>query len=374
MNLADQLATKRIVVFLGTGGVGKTTIAAASALQAAESGRRTLVLTVDPARRLADSLGVKLGAEPTEIQPNLHAMMLDTKAALDELIARYAPNAETLQRVLRSRFYDQLSDAFAGSEEFVSMGALHDLYADDEYDLVVVDTPPSKHAVDFLSVNKKLIRVFESGVVKYLFKPTRFLRLGGGYMAGALAKWTSQQYVEEVSEFMLTFDQMFLDMEDRVRLMDRVITDRRLTGVNLVTVAETENVQAAARLFREITEDVGLPVSACIANRHYPRLEGVDAVRELVEGAPRRAAAVGLLADVAEARAENAAAFLDDAVASVRFYESLAAAHERGLDALRATVDAPIVRVPALAGSVHDLASLDAVRRHLFANGSSTSA
>jgi len=166
VSLREALRTKQLVVLLGTGGVGKTTISATCALEAARQGRRTLVLTIDPARRLADSLGVKLGSEVVNVAPNLDALMLDTKAALDALVRRYAPSGETLARILRSRFYEQLSDAFAGSEEFVAMGTLHDLLQDGRYDVIVVDTPPSTHAIDFLRVNKKLIRVYDSGVVK----------------------------------------------------------------------------------------------------------------------------------------------------------------------------------------------------------------
>ena len=230
--LSEQLRTKQLVVFLGTGGVGKTTIAAAAALEASRH-RKTLVLTIDPARRLADSLGVKLGSEVASVRPNLDALMLDTKAALDALVRRYAGSQDTLRRILKSRFYEQLSDAFAGSEEFVAMGALHDLMADGKYDLIVVDTPPSAHAIEFLRVNKRLIRVYESGVVKYLFRPTRFLRLGGGYMAQMLSRWTSNEYVEEFGEFMTTFDQMFADMEQRVRAIDAVLTDPARTSLNV---------------------------------------------------------------------------------------------------------------------------------------------
>ncbi len=367
MNLADQLASKRIVVFLGTGGVGKTTTAAAAALHAAAQGRRTLVLTIDPARRLADALGVRLGAEPVEVRPNLSAMMIDTKKALDTMIERYAPSPETTRRVLASRFYTQLSDAFAGSEEFVAMGTLHDLYVDGQYDLLVVDTPPSKHAVDFLSVNRKLVAVFESGVVKYLFRPTRFLRLGGGYVANALARWTSKDYLEEVAEFMMTFDEMFLDMEARVRLMDRVISDPRLASVNLVAVPEAGSVASAAALHREITEIVGLPVSACVVNRHYARLPGTDAIPRLAADAGFAERGVKLLAHATGESEAAARAFLRDAVAAAEFHESLAASNEAGVRALAKAIPAPLLLVPALPGSVHDLDTLDAVRAHLFA-------
>ena len=362
--LAEQLRTKQLVVFLGTGGVGKTTIAAAAALEAARH-RRTLVLTIDPARRLADSLGVKLGSEVANVRPNLDALMLDTKAALDALVRRYAADAGTLQRILRSRFYEQLSDAFAGSEEFVAMGTLHDLVADGRYDLIVVDTPPSAHAVEFLRVNKKLIRVYESGVVKYLFKPTRFLRLGGGYMMNVLSRWTSNEYVEEMAEFMTTFDQMFADMERRVRAIDAVLTDPTRTSLNVVAAAEEESAPRAARLYRQVTDDLRLPISSCVVNRYHPRLAGME-VTTLLDDPAYRAGAQRRLATATRAPPEAADRFLRDAVEAARFYEILARDQERWAGELRKALPVPFHVVPAMAGSVHDLEGLEKVRAGLF--------
>ncbi len=364
MKLADQLATKDLVVFLGTGGVGKTTIAATAALQASKT-RRTLVLTIDPARRLADSLGIKLGSEVVPVKDNLDALMLDTKAALDSLITRYAPNQEVLGRIFKSRFYEQISDAFAGSEEFVAMGTLHDLVQDGGYDVIIVDTPPSSHAVDFLEVNAKLIRVYESGVVKYLFKPTRFLRMGGGAIANLLARWTSSEYLEEFAEFMTTFDQMFLDMETRVRTMQAIITDSARTSVNLVTSAEEESVPQTIRLYEEVTRKVKLPVAACIVNRYYPRIRGTE-VAELLEGDEFRAGAKRRLAEATKTSADDAEAFLADAIVAARFYDAIARDHEKYADKLRETLPITFHSVTALTTSVHDLAGLEAVRHELF--------
>ncbi|MEA3199607.1 MAG: hypothetical protein QOE90_1035 [Thermoplasmata archaeon] len=364
MTLEEALATKKLVVFLGTGGVGKTTIAAASALHASRT-RKTLVLTVDPARRLADSLGVKLGREIAHVRPNLDALMLDTKAALDEMVRRYAQDARTLHRILESRFYEQLSDAFAGSEEFVAMGALHDLLVDGQYDLIVVDTPPSAHAVEFLRVNRKLIRVFDSGAVKYLFRPTRFLRLGGGAMMHALTRWTDNAYVEEMAEFMVTFDQMFRDMETRVRTMDAILNDGSRTSLHLVSTAEEESVPRAAALYREVTQRLGLHVDSAIVNRYHPRLPGMDVTQKLEDPA-YRAGSIKRLAAAAHVEPDAAERFLDDAVKAARFYDGLARDQARYAEKLRAEVAVPVRIVPAMRGSVHDLAGLERVREAMF--------
>lgn len=365
MSLERAIHEKKLVVMLGTGGVGKTTISAATALEAARRGRRTLVLTVDPARRLADALGVKLGSEVVNVGPGLDALMLDTKAALDALVKRYAPSADTLGRIFGSRFYEQLSDAFAGSEEFVAMGTLHDLVADGRYGVIIVDTPPSTHAIEFLRVNKKLIRVYESGVVRYLFKPTRFLRLGGGYMMHVLSRWTSSEYIEEMAEFMTTFDQMFADMEARVRAIDAVLTDPATTSLHIVATAEEESVPQTSRLYRDVTQGLGLAIDSCIVNRHYPRLKGLEVQQALAEPA-YHAGAVKRVAAAAHVPREAAAAFVEDAVSAGGFYEALAADHEKYGERLRAEIPVPFRFVPAMRGSVHDLAGLERVRSALF--------
>lgn len=366
MKLEDQLKTRKLVVFFGAGGVGKTTIAASAGLEAARR-RKTLVLTIDPARRLADALGVTVGSKPVRVRENLDAMMLDTKLALDELVERYAPSPATVKRIMASRFYAQLSDAFAGSEEFVAMGVLHDLYVDGRYDLIIVDTPPSKHAVDFLEVNDKLIRVFESGVVKYLFKPTRFLRMGGGRLAGAFARWTSAEYLEEVAEFMSTFDKMFMDMEGRVRTMEKLLADRSRTGLNVVTVAERESVEQTLALTREITEKLSLAVETCVVNRYYPRLKGMEATTQLEAPGAFREGGLRMIQEATGADPLAARAFLDDALRSARFYEHLARENERAIEILRARLAVDYHMVPALPGSVHSLEALDRLRKSLVA-------
>jgi anion-transporting ArsA/GET3 family ATPase len=364
-SLDNALRTKKIVVMLGTGGVGKTTIAAAVALEASRH-RKTLVLTVDPARRLADSLGVRLGSEIVNVRPNLDALMLDTKAALDSLVRRYAPSAETLGRIFGSRFYEQLSDAFAGSEEFVAMGTIHDLVADGKYECIIVDTPPSSHAIEFLRVNAKLIRVYESGVVRYLFRPTRFLRLGGGYMMNVLSRWTSSEYIEEMAEFMTTFDKMFSDMEVRVRAIHAVFTDPAQTSLHIVSTAEEESVPQTSRFYRDVTQELDFPIDSLVVNRHYPRLTGLEVAHALTDPT-YYAGAVRRVSRATGAAPEASARFIEDAMQAGNFYEALASDHEKYRAQLVAQVPIPVHVVPAMAGSVHDMAGLERVRRALFA-------
>ena len=160
-SIADVVASHQVVVCAGSGGVGKTTTAAAIGLLGAACGRRTIVLTIDPAKRLADALGIaELGNSPTAVEVeekgSLAAMMLDQKGAWDALVERYAESEEVRQRILDNAFYQNLSGTFAGSQEYMAIEQLAQLYEGGDYDLIVVDTPPTHHALDFLDAPERL--------------------------------------------------------------------------------------------------------------------------------------------------------------------------------------------------------------------------
>jgi len=361
MTLQSMLDEKRLAVFLGAGGVGKTTIAAACAMQAAKR-RETLALTIDPAKRLADALGVRLGSRETAVQGRLSAAMLDTKQALDEMVTKYAPSAERLDHILRSPFYGQLSDAFAGSEEFVASGRVYEYLQASRFELIVVDTPPSKHAIDFLEVPERLVRVYESGAVQWLVKPTRVLRLAGGKATAFLGRWTSQQYLEDVAEFFVSFDRMFLDMEQRVRTMRGILTDPAQTGIVLVAAPEPPSLLMARAFHREITERLRMPVDAIVVNRvleRPPREPGVEPAefRRLLAEASMR----GLGLPRADA---------DDLAQGVergsRMYRTLASEQQEGIARLAADLDCEVVQVPALPESISSLQGLERLRTSMF--------
>jgi anion-transporting ArsA/GET3 family ATPase len=179
------------------------------------------------------------------------------------------------------------------------------------------------------------------------------LRLGGGYMAQMLARWTSSEYVSEFAEFMTTFDQMFQDMEVRVRTMDDVLSDAHETSLNLVSTAEEEAADQTARLYDEVTRALAMPISACVVNRAYLP-------------APPPPSDLATLARKHGASAEDAASFARDADEAARFYAALAEDHARYAAWLRERIAAPVAVVPALAGSVHDLGGLEKVRSALF--------
>ncbi|MGH7338695.1 MAG: ArsA family ATPase, partial [Myxococcota bacterium] len=261
------------VVCAGSGGVGKTTVSAAIALEAARRGRKTIVVTIDPAKRLATALGLELGHEVSHVRPNLDAVMVDTKHALDKMLKEYAPTPQRLDKIFASPLYQHLSSALVGSEEFAAMGLLHEYYTRGDYDLIVVDTPPARHALDFLTVNTRLLGVFASGLTQFLFKPGRLFSVAGGRVAKALSRWTSREYLETLSEFMIHFEDMFYEMEGRVRTMDALIRDGQRTSLALVAVPEAGSVAEALSLADGVAE-LGLGITFGVANRTYLPIEG----------------------------------------------------------------------------------------------------
>lgn len=361
MSLARMLREKRLAVLVGPGGVGKTTISAACALEAART-REALALTVDPARRLADAMGVRLGGRAVRVHGKLSAGMLDTKQALDDLVARYAPSPERLRRILRSPFYAQLSDAFAGSEEFVSAGALYEYLQDGAYGIVVLDTPPGRHALDLLEVPARLVRVFESGAVRWLVRPSRVLRLAGGRAAGLLARWASQEYLEDAADFLGGFDTMFEELEGRARTMRAILGDASQTGIAVVAAPEPASLLAARALHREITERLRMPVDALVVNRVLgppPRATGLaeGELGALLAAVLRKSP--GVPAGLADELARGVAA-------GAERYRATVAAQEEAIGAFTRDLGCEVLEAPALPEPVGSLEALERLRASLF--------
>ncbi|MEM9492861.1 MAG: ArsA-related P-loop ATPase, partial [Myxococcota bacterium] len=226
-NFGEILANKRILVCVGSGGVGKTTTAAALALASALEGRKTLVLTIDPARRLANSLGLaELGHEVARVPDDvlaaggqvaaggqLHAMMLDQKRAFDEVVSRHASNPEAVQRILANPVYAQISTSLAGAQEYAAMATLQDFAESGRFERIVVDTPPTAHALDFLDAPDKLTRAIDSPAIEWFRK----LRSGGGsswsvvgrtgsYVLKRLSKFVGTKFLDDLAVFFTEFN------------------------------------------------------------------------------------------------------------------------------------------------------------------------
>src|SRR5262245_25966096 len=250
----DQLIADRrtrIVVCCGSGGVGKTTIAAALGLRAAEQGRHVVVLTVDPARRLAQSMGLtSLDNTPRVVEGastaaggSLHAMMLDMKRTFDEIVEAHAEPGRAAQ-ILANPFYQSLSSSFSGTQEYMAMEKLGQLRRANEWDLIVVDTPPSRSALDFLDAPQRLGRFLDGRLIRVLASPvragrpfTRVLNAGFSMMTGALTKLLGAQVLRDAQTFISAFDTMFGGFRERAEATYRLL---QAPGTSFLVVAAPE--------------------------------------------------------------------------------------------------------------------------------------
>ena len=284
LDLLGLLDSKRILLCCGSGGVGKTTTAASLGLLAASRGRSVLVLTIDPAKRLAQAMGLdNLSHEPQAIDISkleaidsagaLYGMMLDTKRTFDHLVERYAPSDEARQAIFDNRYYQHISSSLAGSREFMAMERVYEIASEGRYDLVVVDTPPSQHALDFIDAPKRMFDLFEGRFLKLLLKPYQVVgkrglslfRRGSEKSLKFLEKLTGYQFINELSEFFLVFTDMFEGFKER---SERV---RELLGQNdssflLVCAPEPASLNQAQRFFQRLRGE-DLPVGGMIVNR-----------------------------------------------------------------------------------------------------------
>ena len=256
--IAERLFSGRLIVCVGCGGVGKTTVAAALGIEAARAGRRTLVLTIDPARRLADALGVELSGEAREIplpalersSGSLSALMLDMKRTFDGLVERFAENAEIRERIFANSIYQHVSDALAGSAEYSAMERVYQVAESGDYDLIVVDTPPAQHALDFLEAPQRLIDFLESRLVALLIHPAfsagrlglKFFQRGARRVLQLLEGVTGLSFLEDLSEFLLAFEGMAAGFRGRGVLVegapaDIVVYDLENLGLRPMEVA-----------------------------------------------------------------------------------------------------------------------------------------
>lgn len=285
MDLGRLLEGKQICVCAGSGGVGKTTTSASIAIGMAARGLHVAVLTIDPAKRLADSLGLsELGTELCEVDPqlfkphgleltgSLHAAMLDPKSTFDELIARYAPDDETYERILDNRIYQELSNAVAGSQEYMAMEKLLELHEIGEFDLLVLDTPPSRNALDFLDAPTRLARFIEGRSLRMFLAPGRFgLRIagrGGSMLFGALKRITGIDLLQDLSEFFTSFSDLAGGFSERAQRVDALLRGSESTFL-LICSPEHEPADEAIFLRRKLREQK-LPFGGAIVNKVRP--------------------------------------------------------------------------------------------------------
>ena len=367
MNVAGALAGKRVCICGGSGGVGKTTAAAAIAMGEAASGKRVAVVTIDPARRLASSLGLQdLGNQPVLIDPELFtaagvdmrgelwAMMLDPKRTFDEVIERLAPDERTRDEVLGNRIYQELSNAVAGSQEYTAMAKLYELDQEGGFDLLVLDTPPSRNALDFLDAPQRLAQFFEGRALQVFLAPSglagKIMGRGTGMVFSALKRVTGVDLLDDLSVFFGSISGLLDGFRQRATAVRKLLADPQ-TVFLLITSPEREPVEEAIFFWRKLTT-AHLPFGGVIVNRvHHDLLGDVELEDVAGELAPE------LGEELAARVAEN-----------FRDYHVLAHRDRANIERLRAKLEQPrVVMIPHLDEDVHDIEGLERMRRFLFA-------
>ncbi len=277
--VADLLTEKTLVLCVGCGGVGKTTTAAAFAVAGAQAGRRTAVLTVDPAQRLKTALGLEgLSHEPRRVhiagaKRSFDALALDTKRMFDALVERFAPDAETAQRIFANRLYQELSNELAGSAEYMAMETLYDLSHRGRYDLLIVDTPPSAHVHDLLAAPNRLLTLLASRAVRFLQSPTSLLqtttsapaRMALRTLLQALERWSGLPLLRDLSEFVGGFESMLAGFAQRAEHIDKLL-HHPTTAFVVVTSGQPRTIALAEAMVNDLREG-GYPVAGVVANR-----------------------------------------------------------------------------------------------------------
>ncbi len=353
----DQLVDERtIVICTGSGGVGKTTTAAVLAMEAASRGRRAVVVTIDPAKRLADALGLAdIGNEPSRIEGDwpgeLWAVMLDTKRTFDGLVSTYADDEEQADRILANRFYRNISGALSGTQEYMAMEKLYALHHDEAFDLVVVDTPPTRHALDFLDAPRRLTHFLDHRLYRTLMAPTRGVMKAVNMAAQTFVRSISKVVGAEVFDDALAFFQAFQGMEagfrDRAAVVLELLSDPA-TAFVLVAAPRRDTV-TEARFFADRLAESDLPVEALIVNRVHPSFTSESP------------------ADVRARADERAGTALGDLTANLADLTAVAQRERDHLTGLAERIaPSPVVLVPFLDTDVHDLGGLARIGSHLF--------
>jgi anion-transporting ArsA/GET3 family ATPase len=375
-SLDALVRTQEVIVCVGSGGVGKTTMAASIAMHAAQIGKTACVLTIDPARRLANAMGLnELGNAPARVADErfdasgvprpagrLFAMMLDTRRTWDDLVHRFAANPDQARRILANKYYQQISSAIAGSQEFMAMEKLYELHESKAYDLLVLDTPPTRHALDFLDAPKKMLGFMDDSLLKFLTSPSRVGKFGLGMLTSSsammfavLQRMTGFEVLKDISDYVNSFSGMHAGFRERAQKVEDQLRSSR-SSFALVASPNAETIDEAMFFYRKL-QAAAMPFGGFVINRvQESAIATPGAADEWI--ALRRDPAVlggerGLVARLIETFAD---------------YEARAAAHAANLAVLRERCPGPHFwcSVPAFDSDVHDLSGLARVNSRLF--------
>jgi anion-transporting ArsA/GET3 family ATPase len=373
--LAPMIERSSVIVCCGSGGVGKTTMAAVIGLEAARLGRRAVVVTIDPARRLADALGLPdgLAGTPQRVDLGDHldvdggelsAMMLDAPATFDALVRRHAEDQDQVERILANRLYRNMVGAMSGTQEYMAAEMLHELHADDRFDLVVVDTPPSRNALDFLEAPDVLARFLDHRLFRLLMLPTRSgLRLLGTAsqpMLRAIGRVVGSDVLADTVAFFQAFSGMEDGFGQRAREVVALIRAPE-TAFVVVASPRADTIDEAAWFTRQLTEQ-GVGVAGAVINRMHPEMGPADRVSG--DEVPGADVAAG---DVSGDDAGPNAAALGSLLANLEHLRRMRAGELEVAAPLIALVGADrVATMPLLRRDVHDLEGLCTIGDHLL--------
>ena len=375
-SLDDLVRTQEVIVCVGSGGVGKTTVAASIAMRAAQVGKTACVLTIDPARRLANAMGLsELGNTPARVDDSrfdasgvprpagrLFAMMLDTKGTWDDLVHRFASSPDQARRILANKYYQQISSAIAGSQEFMAMEKLYELHESKVYDLLVLDTPPTRHALDFLDAPQKMIGFMDDSLLKFLTSPSRVGKFGLGMLTSSsammfavLQRMTGFEVLKDISDYVNSFSGMHAGFRERAKKVEEQLRSSR-SSFALVASPNAETIDEAIFFYRKL-QIAAMPFGGFVLNRvQESAITTPEAAEEWIR-IRRDPSLLGGDPGLAVRLIEN-----------FEGYELRAAAHAANLAVLRDRCPGPHFwhTVPAFDTDVHDLSGLARVNSRLF--------
>ncbi|MFK8026190.1 MAG: ArsA family ATPase [Ilumatobacter sp.] len=385
-SLEPLLASREMVLVAGSGGVGKTTVAAALGLAAVQrQAGRVLVLTVDPARRLATALGLEqFGNVPKrideeafaeaglDVRGELHVAMLDTKAGWDELITRHAPDRSTRDAVLANPLYRNITSRFVHSHDYLAMEQLHDLHATGEYDLVIVDTPPSRNALSILDAPGRMADFFGSRLLRWLTVPyrSRLFTFASKPFYQVADRVLGSRFLQDIADFFILFQKMEAGFVRRAQEVEKLLVDPR-TAFVIVSTLEAAPAHEA-RFLAESLAERKMPLGAVVANRVLPSRLASSAASDAAAVLAERTAPGSGDALAGEIAASIGVEDADESVGRVlrrmaTRFDDLATVAAREADRRRDLAElAPLtVDVPWLSGDIHDLQGLGILAKHL---------
>lgn len=381
MSLATLIAQKRIIVCVGSGGVGKTTTAASLGLAGARAGRRTLVLTIDPAKRLANALGLSTLGHDVQVVPSdkvslggapvagsLDAMMLDQKRAFDEIVERYAKDPDSRKRIFGNRIYQQISSTLAGSHEYAAMAKLYEIAGEGKYDLIILDTPPTANALDFLDAPERLTSAIDSPAIQWFTKPymaagrfsLKAVGMGAAFVLKRLARFVGSAFLDDMAQFFVEFNAILGGFRERAREVFDLLRRDDVAFV-LVSSAEPLSIDEAVYFYDRLVQSQ-MPLGAFVVNRVHTSTPSSLGREELIEKLTARPELRGYSPD-------DIVQVASDLDRTHKEFVALAEIDRKQVARLgdRSGGRAPVVTVPFFDQDIYDVSGLSQMVRYLLA-------